>query len=380
MTRGPMLMVPGPTPVDPSILEAMGRAPLHFTSKEFVRILLETRDGLRAVMRTEGDVVILAGSGTMGMESAIVNVLGNGDRALVVSHGKWGERLVTVCRCYGVDVTLLSAEPGEIVPLSAIESALKDGSYKALLVTHVETSTGVRAPVREIGVLAREHGCLYLVDGVSSTGAEMEPMDEWGIDVLMAASQKALGCPPGLTMLGISPRAVRARLERASIPNHYGDWLEMLRVFQNPTVETHVTHPVNAICALHQGVRLLLEDGLDRRIADHHRRATAVRAGLRAMGFQPLAREEIAANTVTVGLYPPGVEDGAFRATLELNGVLVASTGGSLAGKGVRLGHMGYITDLDIVSCLSVFERTLEGMGHEGILGKGVAAAERILR
>lgn len=372
-------MVPGPTPVDPSILQALGREPLHFTSREFVQLLLETVDGLKAIMQTRGDVVILAGTGTLGLESAIVNVLGAGDKALVVSHGKWGERLVTISQCYGVEVKQLESEPGEIVPLEVVESALEQERFKAVLVTHVETSTGVRAPIEEIGALARRHDCLYLVDGVSSTGAEVEPMDEWGIDVLMAASQKALGCPPGLTMLGISPRAVEVRRQRGSIPNHYCDWLEMLRVLQNPTVETHVTHPVNAICALHQGVRLLLEDGLEKRIAEHRRRAVALRAGLRAMGFQPLTREEIAANTVTVGLYPAGVEDRAFRSAVEQHGVLVASAGGSLAGKGVRIGHMGYITDLDLFSCISVFERVLLEMGHEGVLGKGVAAAERAL-
>lgn len=365
--------------MDPSVLQALGREPLHFTSREFVRILLETVDGLKKIMGTEGQVIILAGTGTLGLEAAIVNVLGSGDRALVINHGKWGERLATVCRCYGVEVTQLVSDPGEIVPLDVVESALARERFDAVLVTHVETSTGVRAPIKEIGDLVRRHGCLYLVDGVSSTGAELELMDEWGIDVLMAASQKALGCPPGLAMLGISPRAVQVRRRKGEIPNHYCDWLEMLRVLENPTVETHVTHPVNAICALHQGVRLVLDEGMDERIDRHRRQARSMRAGLAAMGFRPLAGDEIAASTVTVGLYPPGVDDRAFRSAAERYGVLVASCGGTLAGKGVRLGHMGNITDLDIVSCISIFERTFLEMGREGVLGKGVAAAEKAL-
>jgi len=179
--------------------------------------------------------------------------------------------------------------------------------------------------------------------------------------------------------MGISPRAVQARRQRGTIPNHYCDWLEMLRVLRNPKIETHVTHPVNAICALHQSVRLALDEGLHQRIARHRRQAEAIRAGLAAMGFTPLAREEIAANTVTVGLYPAGVEDKVFRSKVEQHGVLVAPCGGALAGKGVRLGHMGNITDLDILSCISTFERVLFEMGREGVLGKGVASAEKAL-
>ncbi|MCL4459715.1 MAG: alanine--glyoxylate aminotransferase family protein [Chloroflexi bacterium] len=380
MRSVPLLMIPGPTPVDARILRALSQDTLSFTSKEFAQILLDTIADLKAVMQTRGAVIIMAGSGTLGLESAIVNTLQVGDRVLALNHGKWGERFAKIAQRYGAEVRELLTEPGEIVPLSTVESELKQQRYKAVLVTHVETSTGVRAPVAEIARLARRYDALCLVDGVSSTGAVREPMDDWGIDVLVTASQKALGCPPGLAMVGIGPKSLQIRRERESIPNYYGDWLEFLRVLQNPTAETHVTHPVNMIYALREGLRFILGDGLEKRIAQHERWARAVRAALRALGFQLLAREEIAASTVTVALYPTGVLDVPFRAGVEQRGVVVAPCSGVLSGKGVRLGHMGNVTDLDIIGGISVLEQVLLEMGRSDILGKGVAAAETALQ
>ncbi len=355
MKSAPLLMIPGPTHVDPRILRALSQNTIHFTSSEFARLLLDTVADLKTIMQTSGDVIVMAGTGTFGLESAIANTVRPGDRVLVLNHGKWGERFARIARSYGAAVKELTAEPGEVVPLASVESELRERHYEVVLATHVETSYGVRAPIAEIAKLVHQHDSLFIVDGVSSTGAVYEPMDDWGIDVLVTASQKALGCPPGLAILGIGPRALRVRRERDSIPHHYGDWLEYIRVLENPTVETHVTHPVNMIYALREGLRLIMEDGIEKRIARHERWARAARAGLVALGFQPLVREEVAASTVTVALYPPEVPDAAFRAAVERHGVVIASCVGALAGKGVRLGHMGNITDLDIIGCFGVF-------------------------
>jgi alanine-glyoxylate transaminase/serine-glyoxylate transaminase/serine-pyruvate transaminase len=377
--RDPLVMIPGPTPVDPSILKAMDVVTYGHTYGPFVEIYRETLAGLKEIFGTKGEVLAVGGSGTLAMEAAVVNILSRGDRLLVVSHGVFGNRFIDIAARYGIEVDVLTAEPGEVVAPAVIAEKLASGNYRALTVTHVDTSTGVCAPIREIGQLAREHDVLFIVDGVCATGAIEEPMDEWGIDIVVTTCQKAFGIPPGLTILGIGPKALDRRQEMGVISNYYCDWDLWLPIMRDPT-KYFSTPPVNLILGLHQGVKMVLAEGLPQRFARHWLYGKAMRAGLAALGLEFLADQDCAAPTLSTVLYPQGISDDKFRATMLRNHILVAGGVGSLAGKLFRVGHMGNIAESELLVTLAAVELTLKELKYPLTLGAGIAAAEAVLR
>lgn len=372
MKNRKLVMIPGPTPVTRSIQNQMGRETVAFGDPDFVKDYKELVSDLKTMWRTEGEVFVVAGTGTMAMEMAVSNTLKKGDAILIVSHGFFGDRFIEICERKGLDVDVLSSEWGTIVPVEKIEQKLKEKQYRALTVSHVDTSTGVRAPIEEIGTMAKKFDDLiYIVDGVCATAGETEYVDEMNIDILFTGTQKAFGVPPGLAILWAGPRAMARRASLGTIPEYYVDFDKWLPVMKDPS-KYFATPAVNLVWALKESVALIKEEGLDNRIARHQKVAEAMQQSLEGLGFKVLADKSCRASTLSNLIYPEGIDDASFRSILAEEGVVVAGGLAAYAGKMFRLGHMGNIDTHDLVSVIAAIERALHRSGKTVELGSGV--------
>lgn len=379
MKNRKLVMIPGPTPVVRSIQDQMGRETVAFGDPIFVSDFRELLADLKAMWKTDGEVFLIAGTGTMAMEMAIANTTKKNDNILVVSHGYFGDRFVDLCTKKNLNVDVLKSEWGKIVPVSAIEKKLSEKDYCAVTLSHVDTSTGVRAPIKEIGkMLKKFKNTLFIVDGVCATGAEPEYVDEMGIDILFTGSQKAFGVSPGLAVLWAGKRALNRRIEIGDIPEYYIDFNNWLPVMHDPS-KYFATPAVNLIWAMKESVRIMKEEGLEARYQRHQLTAKAMQKSLESIGFQILAEDPYRAATLSNLLYPEGIDDGIFRSTLAEEGVIVAGGLAKFAGKMFRLGHMGNIDRHDVVSVISAIERTLYRSGYPVKLGHGVGVLTQML-
>lgn len=372
MKNKKLVMIPGPTPTIEPIQLQMARATASFKDPDFVRDFKELVIDLKEMLGTAGECFVVAGTGTLAMEMAIANATKGGDAVLVVSHGYFGDRFVDMCKRRSLQVDVLSSEWGKAVSVDEIEERLSKKSYRALTVTHVDTSTGTRAPVEEIGRMVRRfEETLYIVDGVCATGAEPEHVDGMGIDVLLTGSQKAFGVSPGLAILWAGAGALSRRKMLGTIPDAYMDFEKWMPIMNDP-FQYWGTPPVNLIWALKESVRLIKEEGLENRYRRHRRDALGIQAALESLGFRILAEPECRAATLSNILYPEGMDDRQFRIILEEEGIVVAAGLGAYAGKAFRLGHMGHIDRHVVVSTICAIERTLFRIGHPVEFGKGI--------
>ncbi|MEM2202566.1 MAG: alanine--glyoxylate aminotransferase family protein [Candidatus Bathyarchaeia archaeon] len=372
-----LLMIPGPTNVAPSVLRAMCKPPLSHTSQEFANIFKEALNGLKRVFMTESDVFVVAGSGTLALEMAVANILEPGDKVLNAVSGFFGQYFVEMCKVYGAVPRVLEVPYGMAVKPEQVREALKEGGFKAVTVTHVETSTGVANPIKEIGEVVRKYSdAFYIVDTVCSLGGMEVRVDDWGIDVCVSGSQKCVGVPPGLAFVAVSQKALEY-LERRKTPvgSWYGSFKNWLPVMRDPT-RYFATPPVNMIYALHEALRLVLDEGLENRFRRHHVLAEAFRAAMNALNLKIVAERGYEADTVTAVYYPEGIDDNLFRGEMKKCGIVVAATLGPLKGKGFRVGHMGNVNQNDIAATISAIEATLKRFGYNVSLGSGVKAAE----
>ena len=374
-----LLMIPGPTPVARSIQDQMGRETVAFGDPACVKDFKELIEDLKVMFKCSGEVFVLAGTGTMGMETAIANVTKKDDNVLIVSNGFFGDRFVDLCSRKGLNVDVLSCEWGDTVPVEKIREKLKEKNYAAMTVTHVDTSTGVCAPVAEIGEMMKEFpDTIYIVDGVCATAGEPEYVDDMGIDILFTGSQKAFGVAPGLTMLWASKKALDRRKSLGTIPEFYIDFEKWLPIMNDPS-KYFGTPAVNLIWALKESVRLMKEEGLENRYARHKKYAKAMQSALEALGFKVLAKEGYRAVTLSNLIYPEGTDDAKFRGLLAEEGIMVAGGLAAYAGKMFRLGHMGNIDKHDLVSVIATIERAAYRAGMPVELGKGVAVVQKSL-
>ena len=365
-------MIPGPSPTVEAIQNQMARVTASFKDPEFVKDFREMVIDLKEMLYTAGECVVIAGTGTLAMEAAIANTTGPGDNILIVSHGFFGDRFVDMCERRGLSVDVLASEWGRAVPVEDIENKLGQKKYAALTVTHVDTSTGTCAPVEAIGKVAGKFDdTLFILDGVCATAAEPEYVDEMGIDVLLTGSQKAFGVTPGLAILWAGPKALERRKALGTIPDSYIDFEKWIPIMQDP-MKYWGTPPVNLIWALKESVNLIKEEGLENRYIRHRSDAKGIQAGLEALGFKILAEANCRAATLSVVIYPDGVDDEAFRNTLTEEGVVTAASLGAYAGKSFRLGHMGNIDKHVVVSTLAAIERALHRVGHPVEFGKSI--------
>jgi alanine-glyoxylate transaminase/serine-glyoxylate transaminase/serine-pyruvate transaminase len=380
MNERDLLMIPGPTNVDPVVLRAMARPTISHTSASFANISKETMVDFGRIFKTKGVILPLAGSGTLGAEVGLANILEPGDKVLAVSGGYFGDRLAEVATTLGARVDKLDVEWGSAAKKEDVEQRLSSAKYKALLAVHVDTSTGVANPAKELAGLAKQKGALFVLDTVCSMGGMDVQVDDWGIDVCFTGSQKALAVPPGMTVISFSPKAMEAREKRKVSPIfYYGDIKRWLPILQDPT-KYFATPAVNMVYALHESCKQILAEGLEERFKRHAKLASAFRAGLRAMGLRLLCEDSAASNTLTVAYYPEGVRDAEFRRVMaEEYGVVVAGGLGPLKEKAFRVGHMGNVNRNDILATLSAIEGSLAKQAYALKTGSGVSAANQEL-
>lgn len=374
MEKNVLVMIPGPTPVVKSIQEQMGREIQAFGDPRFVKDYKELIDELGTLFNCSGQTFPLAGTGTLAMEMAIANVTKRGDNILIVSNGFFGDRFIDICERKGLHVDVLSAEWGNAVSPEAIDQKLNEKNYAAMTVTHVDTSTAVIAPVAEIGKVMKKHpDTIFILDGVAATAGEFADVDGMGIDVMFTGSQKAFGVCPGMFVLWAGKKALARRKTLGTIPEYYVDFEKWLPIMENPA-KYFATPAVNLVWAMKEATEIIKAEGLQARDARHHKNAQAIHKALEAVGFTILAKPECRADTLSVCIYPDGVDDAKFRAAMFDAGVIVAGALGAYAGKAFRLGHMGNIDQNTIVQALSAVERALQACGHSVKFGTAVGA------
>ncbi|HEX5563319.1 MAG TPA: alanine--glyoxylate aminotransferase family protein [Sporosarcina sp.] len=370
MRNEEMLLIPGPTPVVDSIYDAMASETRGHTDPRFVEIYKRSIENTREMFKTDGEVFVIAGSGTIGMEMALVNTVGAGERLLVISHGYFGDRFIQLGKAFGIEIDVLQAEWGQQVAPEEVERQLSERTYKAVTITHADTSTGVAADLDALVPIVKKHGALVILDGVCATAAMEEDMSkEYGgagykIDVVLTGSQKAIGVPPGLAIVAFNQTALEARKQLGHIPAYYCDIENWIPIMHDPS-KYFATPPVNLIYAYDEGMKLVLEEGLEKRYARHTAYGRGVRSALREFGMKPLAEEEVAASTLSCFLYPEGVNDAEFRAALAGVGLIVAGALAHLGGKAFRLGHMGNTTEEMLVSAIEKIGEALKDVGQD---------------
>ena len=371
------LMIPGPTPVPETVLQAMGRHPIGHRSADFQKIVKRTTKQLQWLHQTTGDVLAITGSGTAAMEAGIINVLSKGEKVLCGDNGKFGERWVKLARAYGLDVQVIQAEWGQPLDPEAFRTALEADTAKAIkavILTHSETSTGVINDLETIAKHARAHGtALTIADCVTSLGACNVPMDEWGLDVIGSGSQKGYMMPPGLAFVAMSERAWEA-YGRSDLPKFYldlGKYRKSARADSNP-----FTPAINLYFALEAALDMMQAEGLEAIFARHARHRAAAQAGMQAMGLPLYAAEGHGSPAITA-VAPEGIDAEALRkAVKEKFDILLAGGQDHLKGKVFRIGHLGFVCDRDVLTAVAAIEATLADLGlHKGSMGAGVAAA-----
>ncbi len=374
-----LTMIPGPTPVHPRILAALARPTVSHLAPAFVETFRAALRDFRAACRSEaGRPLVVAGGGTLAMEIALVNTVRPGERILVVSQGYFGDRFAECAAAFGVECDVLRSEWGRAVAPEELAARLARGSYAAVTITHVDTSTGTAAPVEAYARLLDGREETVILDGVCATCGLDERFDEWGIDVLLTAPQKAIGAPPGLALCLFSERAMARRRALPSVPAFYADIMRWLPIMEDPG-RYYSTPCVNEIFALAEALRMVHEEGLDARFSRHRVLAAAFRAGLAALGIPLFTQGDCLAATLSVALLPVGVDDATFRARAAARGVTLAGGLGPIAGKAFRLGHMGNIGGGEVIATVAAIAGALADAGHAADTGAALAAAAAVL-
>jgi aspartate aminotransferase-like enzyme len=379
MYRPQNLRIPGPTFVPQSVLAASARPIINHRGPEFASLLAGLTRALQDFLRTQGDVLLLTCSGSGGMEAAVANTLSHGDRVLVFSNGAFGERFHAIAKAYGVDARRVDVTWGRALDPDLVAGELakekgKEGA-KAVLVTHNETSTGVLNPLKEIADVVRESGKLFIVDSISGAGATEVEVDEWGIDVLVSASQKSWGAPPGVAIVTMGPRAWKA-YDRSDLPKAYLDLQHAKASLEK--AQTPATPAVTVFIALQESLKLMAEEGIAAICQRHRDLAFATRRGVQALGLQLFADEAHASPTVTSFRSPTRVDArNLIRILRESYDTVIAGGQGRLEGQIGRIGHMGFVTLQDIVSFLSALELTMRDLHQPVEPGQAIAACLR---
>ncbi|HUG47739.1 MAG TPA: alanine--glyoxylate aminotransferase family protein [Candidatus Limnocylindria bacterium] len=373
------LRIPGPTPLPERVREAGSSQMLNHRGPEFRELITRVTQRLQRAFRTQNDVLTLTASGTGGMEAAVVNHLSQGDPVLAVSIGSFGDRFAEVATRYGAQVVRHDVEWGRAARPEQVSEALakmaaEGRPAKAVLLTHNETSTGVTNPLEELAAAARDASpdTLIIVDGVSGLGAVPFDNDGWGLDIVATGSQKSWMVPPGLAMVSVSERAWQAAAT-ASMPRYYFDLAEARKFLGKG--ETPWTPAVSVLLQLDVALDMLEAEGYEQIFARHAACGAAARAGLEAMGFRLLAEREHASNTVTAAWLPDGVEWSALNRELLARNLVLAGGQGKLAGRILRIGHLGAVSVDEVVSAIETIEAAALELGLAVESGAGPSAA-----
>jgi len=377
MLKKNFLLTPGPTPVPEKILAKMAEPIIHHRTPQFSAILKEVFEGLRYVFKTKNDIFIFASSGTGAMEAAVSNVFSAKDKVLVVSGGKFGERWVEIAKAYGLEVMTLSVPYGEEVSAKEVEKALQqDKTIKGVLATLCETSTGVQTDIRTIAGYTKTHEAVLIVDAISALGSCELDTDGWGVDVVVAGSQKGLMIPPGLGFISVSEKAWK-KVKTSNIPKYYFDFNKYKKAAEK--TDTHYTPAISLIIGLREALAMIRAEGLDAVMARHKKLAEATRQAVKALGLELFAKSGHSESITSVKV-PQGVDGGALvKKMRDEYGVVIAGGQGDMKGKVFRIAHMGYMNEFDCVVGIAALECALLSLGYKTAAGKGVAKAIELL-
>ena len=359
------LRVPGPTPLPDRVLQAQTKQMINHRGPEFQQILNGVTDALKQLFQTKNDLFLLTGSGTGGLEAAVVNVLSPGDKVLSVSIGVFGERFANIAGEFGAEIIPLRFEWGKAADPDAVRQALKDNpDVKAVLVTHNETSTGVTNDLKAISSVVKKFDRLLIVDSISSLGSVNLPVDDWGLDITITGSQKGWMAPPGLTMISVSEEAWKAHAA-ARMPRFYWDFAKARSYLEKG--QTPWTPAVSVIYAMSVSLKMMLEEGLSNIIARHARIGKATRDGIKALGLPLFADESHASNTVTAVAAAGGLDSKKLvKIMREKHSIILGGGQQKLDGKIFRIGHLGWVTEADIEAVLSTLKTVLPQAGFGG--------------
>ena len=375
-----ILMGPGPSDIHPSVLSAMAAPTVGHLDPYFLHVMDEVQDMLRQVFRTKNELTMaISGTGSSGMEACIVNVIEPGDRMIACCNGVFGGRMADVAERVGAEVTKIERPFGEVFTAAEIADAVDKVKPKVVGIVHAETSTGALQPIEEIIGVVHDAGALLVMDCVTSLGGQPVEIDQWGVDAAYSGTQKCLGCPPGLAPVTFGPRALEAMdARKTKVSSWYLD-VGMLRNYWGSNRAYHHTAPINMNYALHESLRLTLNEGLDARFARHRSNHLALKAGLQAMGIEFSVADEFQLPMLNSVFIPKGVDDAGTRSRL-LNefGIEIGGGLGPVKGKTWRIGLMGEASrNRNVLVFLAALERCLVDQGIDVAPGAGVAAANQ---
>ena len=381
MPNEKLLMTPGPTMIPVRVLETMRRQIIHHRTADFIAGFDELCENLKAVFCTKSTVMTLMSSGTGAMEASVANMFSPGDKVLAVSVGAFGDRYAEIASKYGLDVQKISVPWGGVADPEQIRAALESSEgrdIKGVLVTHNETSTGVTNDIRAIASVTRGTDTLLLVDAISSMGAIELRMDDWGVDVVVTGSQKALMNAPGLAFAAVSEKGWAA-YEKARLPKFYWDFKKyrdgIAKLSENPPY----TPAISLVLAQNEALKMLMEEGLENVYARHRKFALAAQAGVDALGLSLLPSREHSSNVITAVLPPDGVAIGDVIKDMNVSyDVMVVGGQKSLKGKLLRIGHCGHFSRFDLLRAFAALELSLAKAGYKGAEpGASLAAIQR---
>jgi aspartate aminotransferase-like enzyme len=372
------LLAPGPTPVPEAVNLEMAAPMVHHRTPQFSKIFGEAAEDAKYLFQTKQDVLILASTGTGGMESCITNLFSPGDKVLVINGGKFGERWGKISESYGLKPVWINVEWGQAVDVNEVKAALdKDKDIRAILVQASETSTAVAHPIEALSKLTRDRDdILLVVDGITGVGVFPLPMDEWGIDAIVTGSQKALQLPPGLALVALSEKAWKFA-DQSNCPHFYFDLKKERKNLANQT--SAYTPAVSLVIGLRAVLKSFKEEGIENVHKRHNRLARATRAATKALGLKMVA-PDAPADSLTGVFLPDGIDGGKIVKSLRDDfGVTLAGGQDQWKGKIIRIAHLGYVDTFDTIIAIAAIEMALKKFGHAVEMGKGVAAAQEIL-
>ncbi len=371
------LLTPGPTPLPTEVCISQARPIIHHRTPQFQSILKEATEGLKYVFQTIGDVFILTSSGTGVMEAAAANLLSPGDSVITVEGGKFGERWTEICGAYGIKTEIIKVPWGQAVDSKDIESKLKNNpAIKAVFTTLCETSTCVTTDIEAIGKVVKNYGAVLVVDAISGLGAIDLKTDAWSVDVCVSGSQKGLMLPPGLAFISVSKKAWD-KVNSSKCPKYYLDLKSAKKALEK--TDTPFTPAISLVIALNEALKMIKEDGLENIFLRHKKLAQAARAAVIALGLGLFAGEA-ASDVVTAANVPQGIDgEKLVKVMRDTYGVTIAGGQAELKGKILRIAHMGYIGEFDIISGIACLEKVLYQMGYKFTLGAGLKAVQEKL-
>jgi aspartate aminotransferase-like enzyme len=375
---GYRLRLPGPAAVPERVRAAVAQPVLNHRGPEFRGVLAECASALRHIFGTRRDVLLFGSSGTGAMEAALANVLDPGDHVLVVANGQFGERFVAIAETMGAQVDALEVPWGEAPDPAAVAEKVRARNYRAVVCVHNESSTGVVADLAAIGAVVRATPSLLIVDCVSGVGGLDMQMDAWGVDVLVAASQKALMCPPGLAFAAVSEKAERVVDAARGVPRFFFDFRRMKASLLKG--ETPFTPPVSLMLGLREALAMIEEEGLAAVLERHRRLSAALREGCVALGLPMFPKAPMLSPTVTAACVPAGLDGATIVRHMHARyRTVIAGQRTKLSGRIIRFGTMGWVDAGDILTDLHHLECTLRDLGQAPPAGAGIAAAARVL-